>query len=401
MRRHRTASFQWGQVLGSATGQTPFPNTQRAVSDDDQEVEVVEDDPEVQVVDMSMEEQPHSLEEAGANARSPSPSPESPTPGPLGFCRDELYETNEEAEIMLDEAEDGEEGQRSPPYVAPRAQSPSPRALAAEYTQVPGASDPYPATLESLERGRKEGRMAARTRMILDRERRDNKAREERSRSRSRPRSQEQQMRGEEEKRRCRSATTWNPPSDEGASVTSSASEWVKEDPIRCTSPHNCRRAEAGGCRSQVRDPNRRSRSATPEDRRRSLASQESLDRCTRMMTRERERMKEVWDRMRKEQAALMEARDGMAKLTAKGITELWRLKTRMSDQLKDYEKRIATAASEDNQSRETRKKAARVQARSSTRPNKEATPVATGCAGCAAPDARHPAGTESLSAPQ
>ena len=67
MRRHRTASFQWGQVLGSATGQTPFPNTKGAVSDDDQEVEVVEDDPEVQVVDMSMEEQPHSLEEAGAN----------------------------------------------------------------------------------------------------------------------------------------------------------------------------------------------------------------------------------------------------------------------------------------------------------------------------------------------
>ena len=78
------------------------------------------------------------------------------------------------------------------------------------------------------------------------------------------------------------------------------------------------------------------------------------------MMTRERERMKEVWERMRKEQAALMEARDGLAKLTAKGKTDLWRLKTRMSDQLKDYEKRIAAAASEDNQSRETREKAAR-----------------------------------------
>ena len=87
----------------------------------------------------------------------------------------------------------------------------------------------------------------------------------------------------------------------------------------------------------------------TPEDRRRSLASQESLDRCTRMMTRERERMKEVWERMRKEHAALMEARDGLAKLTAKGTTDLWRLKTRMADQLKDYEKRISAAASEDN----------------------------------------------------
>ena len=95
---------------------------------------------------------------------------------------------------------------------------------------------------------------------------------------------------------------------------------------------------------------------------------------------------------MRKEQAALMEARDGMVKLTAKGTSELWRLKTRMSDQLKDYEKRIAAAASEDNQSRETREKVAREQAlsnnteRSGTHPNKEATPAATGCAGCAAP---------------
>ena len=85
-----------------------FPNTKGAMVNEDDEVEVVEDDQEVQVVDMSMEEQPHSPEEAGANARSPSPSPESPTPGPMGFCRDELYETNEEAEMMLDEAEEGE-----------------------------------------------------------------------------------------------------------------------------------------------------------------------------------------------------------------------------------------------------------------------------------------------------
>ena len=45
-----------------------FPNTKGALSDDDNEVEVVDDDQEVQVVDMSMEEQPHSPEEAGANA---------------------------------------------------------------------------------------------------------------------------------------------------------------------------------------------------------------------------------------------------------------------------------------------------------------------------------------------
>ena len=179
-----------------------FPNTQGAMSDEDQEVEVVEDDQEVQVVDMSLEDRPPSPEEAGANARSPSPSPDSPTRGSLGFCRDELYETSEEAEMLLDEAEDGEEGQRSPPYVVPGSRSPSPRALAAVYTQVRGASDLSPATLESLERGRmtmeEVTRRAARTRLILDKERRDKESREERSRSRSRPRRQEQQRRGEE-----------------------------------------------------------------------------------------------------------------------------------------------------------------------------------------------------------
>ena len=55
-------------------------------------------------------------------------------------------------------------------------------------------------------------RMAARTRMILDRERRDNKAREERSRSRSRPRRPEQQMRGEEEKGAADRRQPGNPP---------------------------------------------------------------------------------------------------------------------------------------------------------------------------------------------
>ena len=49
----------------------------------------------------------------------------------------------------------------------------------------------------------------------------------------------------------------------------------------------------------------------TPEGMRRSLA-QESLDRCTRMLEKERERMKEVWERLRKEQTALMEARDAL-----------------------------------------------------------------------------------------
>ena len=63
--------------------------------------------------------------------------------------------------------------------------------------------------------------------------------------------------------------------------------------------------------------------------------------------------MKEVWERLRKEQTALMEARDALSKLLSKGTTDIWRLKTKMSDQLKGYEKKIATAATEDNQTRE------------------------------------------------
>ena len=92
-----------------------FPNTQGAMSDDEPEVEVMEDDQEVQVVDMSLEDSPALAEEAGENARSPSSTPDSPTPDSPGFRRDELYETSEEAEMLLDAAEEGEEGQRSPP----------------------------------------------------------------------------------------------------------------------------------------------------------------------------------------------------------------------------------------------------------------------------------------------
>ena len=119
-------------------------------------------------------------------------------------------------------------------------------------------------------------------------------------------------------------------------------------------------------------------------------------------MELERERMKEVWCRMGKEQAALLDARDGMLKLTAKGTTELWRLKARMEGQLKDFEKRICAANSEDTQSRERREEAARSEEVARRRPssnrehaaspnieraghcpNKEATPATVGGAGC------------------
>ena len=67
----------------------------------------------------------------------------------MGFCRDELYETREEAEMMLDEAEEGEEGGRNPPYVALGAKSLSPTTLSADYKHEQGASDLSAATLES------------------------------------------------------------------------------------------------------------------------------------------------------------------------------------------------------------------------------------------------------------
>ena len=250
-----------------------------------------------------------------------------------------------------------EEGGESPPYVAPRARSPSPMTLAAEYKNGRGASDLSAATLESLERQRRSmaeiTTLANRARLARDTARRNRGEREERSRSRSRSRQgrPERQHRGEGGARRCKAATTWSPPSEgaaetmvaasasasasiSSASSSSSAPErstaaqrnsgdqsgahecWtcheivegnhVKRDPVRCRSPHVCRRAETGGCGSQIGDS---SRSVTPE---RPPADQQNLDRCTKLMEKERERMKEVWERLRKEQTALMKARDGL-----------------------------------------------------------------------------------------
>lgn len=278
-----------------------FPNTQGAMSDNEPEVEVVDDEPEVEVVDMSLEDSPESPEEAQANARSPSPTPDSPD-----FCRDELYKTGEEAEMLLDAAEAGEE---SPPYVAPGSRTPFPWALAALYTQVRGAGPRTPDTLESLERGRRgreeETRRAARARLLQDHKRRDKESTRERSRSRSRQKRQEPEQtagedtewdwvcmcrmcvlhpgkpcatnfpmkrvkedsreeQGEAEKRRYRLASTWTPPRKRSISL---------QGPIRCTSPHNCRSSATGGCRSQFVNPNasgsggasgKRSRSLTP-----------------------------------------------------------------------------------------------------------------------------------------
>ena len=110
----------------------------------------------------------------------------------------------------------------------------------------------------------------------------------------------------------------------------------------------------------QFLDPNRRSRSKTPEGRARSPASRESLDRSTRMMDLERKRMKEVWCRMEKEQTALLDTQDGMLKLAAKGTTDLWRLKQRLECLMKGFENKICEARSEETRSRDRLEEVAR-----------------------------------------
>ena len=123
----------------------------------------------------------------------------------------------------------------------------------------------------------------------------------------------------------------------------------------------------------------------TPE---RPPADQQILDRCTKLMEKERERMKEVWERLRKEQTALMEARDGLSKLLTKGTTDIWRMKSKMSEQLKEYERRIAAAATEDDQVREARERKTKEQeqAMKGERLHSGREATITGCQGCGRP---------------
>ena len=127
----------------------------------------------------------------------------------------------------------------------------------------------------------------------------------------------------------------------------------------------------------------------TPEGMRRSL-DPERLDRYTRTMERDRERMKEVWERLRKEQTVLKEVREGFSKLMSKRTTDIWRMKANMGEQLKGYERKIAAAATEDNQTREARERATKEQeealSRERSRMGRGTTPTFTGCQGCKAP---------------
>ena len=89
-------------------------------------------------------------------------------------------------------------------------------------------------------------------------------------------------------------------------------------------------------------------------------AAQQSLARWAKDLKGERDRMSEVWDRLKKEQKALQEVKEEMSKLVARGTTDMWRLKSRMLEQLREYEGKIAAAAAEDDQSRKARERMAK-----------------------------------------
>ena len=127
-----------------------FPNTRGTLS---------EDEPEA--VDMSIDS-PDSPEKARANARSPSP--------------DLDYEPEEEADMLLDQAEAIEVKMDSPEYIAPGSRSPSigrtPSPIATLFHQVHGAGTDSHTTPGNQEESRKrreeEGRRRSRARLLLD-----------------------------------------------------------------------------------------------------------------------------------------------------------------------------------------------------------------------------------------
>jgi len=125
--------------------------------------------------------------------------------------------------------------------------------------------------------------------------------------------------------------------------VSEPAEQPLEREPVRCRSPHICRRAKTGDCEDK------RSKSAP----RGSVEGQECHGKCIQKAEREQSRMREVWMRMSQEQTALKEARGNLVSLTEKGTTEMWRLRTRMTENLKVYERKIAEAAGKDNKKRE------------------------------------------------
>ena len=89
-----------------------------------------------------------------------------------------------------------------------------------------------------------------------------------------------------------------------------------------------------------------------------------------------------------------MEARDGLSRLLTKGTTDIWRMKNKITEQLKDYEKRIAAAATEDNQIREARERKTKEQEETTnverSHAGRETTPSSTGCQGTTVSAATH-----------
>ena len=70
--------------------------------------------------------------------------------------------------------------------------------------------------------------------------------------------------------------------------------------------------------------------------------------------------MKDFWCRMKKAQTPLLDTRDRMIKLVAKGTTELWRLKQRLEGLMKGFQNKICEARSEKTRSRDRLEEVAR-----------------------------------------
>ena len=123
----------------------------------------------------------------------------------------------------------------------------------------------------------------------------------------------------------------------------------------------------------------------------RTPADQQNVERCRKLMEKERARMKEVWERLRKKQTALLEAREKLSKLMTKGTTDIWKIKNAMAEQLKEYERMIAAAATEDDQAREARERMIKEQeqAMKGERPRAGRDTPSTACQGCGRQECR------------
>ena len=91
---------------------------------------------------------------------------------------------------------------------------------------------------------------------------------------------------------------------------------------------------ERGSRRKQVKVEGSppRSKSMTQEDWGRSPTMREKLTRWPRVDSLEKDHLSQIWSRMEREQAAILDTRDALLKEAGKGTTALSRMKQRVKD---------------------------------------------------------------------